>query len=463
MKSLLLIEDNKQQRKALEEFLNTTKNFLTELDVYLAPDGETARAILKQKEIDIVLSDLFLPDSTGIELAQELRGSGSQIPFLILTGEPSVESAVEALRKGANDYLQKPVELTQLKNKINSFLENINLKKENKNLRQRLKKDFQNNSVIGNSQVIQKILTKVEQISSVDVTVLLEGESGTGKEMIANLIHESSHRADKFFVKINCGALNKNLLESELFGAVKGAYTGAEKDRKGYFEAAHGASIFLDEIGEMDLESQVRLLRVLEEREVTRVGSTKARPVNVRVIAASNKNLLEEVEKGNFREDLYYRLSVVKLKLPSLRERVEDIPILFNHFIVKLNDKYNKSVVSMDKELLNFCKSYPWPGNIREFHNVVEGMLVLAREDILTMEDLPNELREYPKNSKFKLNLMYNFVPGLSLKKYEEEIIKTNLRFFNYNREKTANTLGITERTLYRKINEYDLSSKKSK
>ena len=472
MALVLLVEDNASQRQALEEFLErfleeslSGQNLLgqTPSEVYSAPDIERARIILKEKHIDLILSDLKLPDGTGIELIEEVRSRGSKTPFLILTGEPSIESAIEAIRKGANDYLLKPVDLILLKKKMEVLLETLHLRVENQSLKKRLQESFSTKGLVGNSKALRDFTEKVRQVAPVDVTVLLEGESGTGKEMIANLIHESSSRSKALFVKVNCGALTKSLLESELFGAMRGAYTGAERDRQGYFEAAQGGSIFLDEIGEMDLESQVRLLRVLEEREVTRVGSTKAIPVDVRVIAAANKNLLEEIEKGNFREDLYYRLSVVKLKLPTLRERMEDLSLLFNHFIVQLNDKYNKSVIKMSPELLSFCQSYPWPGNVREFANVLEGMVVLAQEDVLERSDLPPELQNFPnhKDSALK-SLSFEskaLRPGFPMIEYEKMIIAANLKFFHKNREKTAKSLGIAERTLYRKIKEYGLGT----
>jgi transcriptional regulator with PAS, ATPase and Fis domain len=273
---------------------------------------------------------------------------------------------------------------------------------------------------------------------------------------MANFIHQNSLRKDKPFLKINCGAIVKSLLESELFGVIKGAYTGADKDRPGIFEAASGGTIFLDEIGELDLESQVRLLRVIEEKTVIRVGSTKPIPVDVRIIAATNKNLLEEVEKGNFREDLYYRLAVAKITLPPLRERKEDIILLFNHFVVEFNEKYGKSVTKLSPEVLKFFQNYDWPGNIRQFRNVLESMVIMAKDDTLTKEDIPEELLKGPTPST-KKKLIDTIIPGITLEEYEKAIIQKNLEFTNGNREKTAELLGISQRTLYRKLNEYNL------
>ena len=456
MPTLLIIEDNNAQREALYEFLSGQELFSTPIEAYAAPDIEIAQTILSERKIDIILSDLMLPDGRGVDLVEQVRKKNPHLPFLILTGQPSIESAIEAIRRGANDYLLKPVDFVLLQKKLETLWESQHLRNENNQLKQRLQQDS-SLQIVGNAKVLHDVLEKVKQVAVVDVTVLIEGESGTGKEMIAEMLHGQSQRSGKELIKVNCGALTKTLLESELFGAVKGAYTGADKDRSGYFEAAHGGSIFLDEIGEMDLESQVRLLRVLEAREVVRVGSTKARSIDVRLLAATNKNLLQEVEKGNFREDLYYRLSVIKLSLPPLRERSEDIALLFNHFIIKFNDKYNKSVTGMSSELQKFFQAYAWPGNVRELHNLLEGMVVLAKEDILDMNDLPHELQNNRHHHRLSDNLEKSILTGVPLASYEAAILRSNLKFFNRNRKRTAQALGIAERTLYRKIQEYKL------
>lgn len=462
MASFLVIEDDPAQRAALEEYLTEQLGRGGDLadggshTVYAAADGELAHAVLKERPIDIIISDLMLPDTTGIDIVRRVRESAPGIPFLILTGQPSIETAIDAIRAGATDYLIKPVDFTLLRKKVAGFLETAALKAENKQLRARISETFRADNIIGNSSAIREVLEKLKQIAPADVTVLIEGESGTGKELIANLIHENSARAGRPFVKVNCGALTKTILESELFGTVKGAYTGAEKDRAGYFEAADGGTIFLDEIGEMDSESQVRLLRVLEEREVVRVGSTKPTKIDVRVVAATNKNLLEEVDRSGFREDLYYRLAVIKLFLPPLRERAADIPLLFNHFITQFNDRYGKSVTRLAPELLSFFEAYDWPGNIREFRNVLEGMVVLAADDTLQRAGLSPELQNSPRRQSNE-KLSQSIVAGVSLEKYEQAIIERNLKMNHGNREKTAQTLGISERTLYRKIKEYQI------
>ena len=452
MPSILLIEDNLMQRKAIAEFLNLQKIKGQGLIVWEASDLASASSLLKNKRIDLVLSDLKLPDGEGSSLIKETHQIDPKVPFLLLTGEPSIETAVDAIQKGAHDYLLKPVDLVHLKKKVVSLLETASLRVENQNLRHRLDENFATEGFIGKSSVLRELIEKVKQIASVDVTVTLEGESGTGKEMIANLIHQSSSRSSQAFIKVNCGALTKTLLESELFGSSKGAYTGADRDREGYFEAANGGTIFLDEIGEMEPESQVRLLRVLEERHVIRVGSTKPIPVDIRIIAATNKQILDEVEKELFREDLYYRLAVVKLSLPSLREHAEDIPLLFNHFITSFNEKYGKSVRGISKELTSFFQRYHWPGNVREFRNVLEGMVILASDDILQVHDLPLELARPSKSQPKGRKLLKNIIPGHSWKDYELVILQRNLQFFQGNREQTAESLGISERTLYRKI-----------
>lgn len=454
MNTILIIEDDDAQRSALQEFLEMQgKGKL--YDVYAAAEGGIAMTVLRDRSVDLVLSDLMLPDMTGVDILKSAREAGIMTPFLIMTGQPSIETAVDAIRSGASDYILKPVDLNHLKVKIEHLIENVQLKKENRQLRARISESMGTGKMVGGSPEFRSVVEKSKQIASADVTVLIEGESGTGKEIIANFIHENSSRSEYPFIKVNCGALTKTILESELFGTTKGAYTGADRDRPGYFEAASGGSIFLDEIGEMDLESQVRLLRVLEEREVVRLGSTKPIKVDVRVISATNRSLLKEVEEGKFREDLYYRLAVIRMELPPLRRRVEDIPLLFNHFVVEFNEKYHKSVTGMSPELKSFMENYDWPGNIRQFRNTLEAMVVLAREDILTKEDLPHDLSRAPRKQGDQL--IDSIIPGVPLKDYEKAIIEKNLRYTGGNREKAAGILGIAERTMYRKINEYDL------
>lgn len=450
MADVLILEDDPAQREGLVEYLTDT---VPDHKIHASETVEAARQVLHNHSVDLVISDMVLPDGTGLELLKE--SDNPDTSFLILTAQPTLESAVEAIRAGANDYLSKPVDLTLLKKKVLSLLETGALRRENKLLKARIEGDFGTRGIVGNSRELKDVIEKAAQIAATDVTVLIEGESGTGKERLANYIHQTSKRSNKPFIKVNCGALTKSILESELFGSVKGAFTGADRDREGLFEAADGGTIFLDEVGEMDLESQVRLLRVIEEKEVMRVGSTKPIPVNVRIITATNKNLLEESDTGRFREDLYYRLAVIKLTLPPLRRRREDIPLLFNHFVTEFNEKYGKSVTGLSDELMQFCQNYSWPGNIRQFRNVLEGMVVLAQDDILQYNELPEEIRNMPVK---KGNLVDEVKPGITLDDYEKAIIEKNLSFHMGNREKTAETLGISERTLYRKINLYGLS-----
>ncbi|HMX57220.1 MAG TPA: sigma-54 dependent transcriptional regulator [Leptospiraceae bacterium] len=454
MPNILIIEDDPAQRSALEEFL--TDYLGKKGNVFAAEDLETARTVFRDRKIQLIVTDLMLPDGTGIEFVKEIKDS--KIPVLLLTGQPSIETAIEAIRAGASDYLIKPVDLSHLQVKITSLLENSELKEENRILKARLQDRFSAKNIVGNAQIMKPILDRIRQVAPTDVTVLLEGESGTGKELFANLLHENSPRADKPFIKVNCGALTKTILESELFGAVKGAYTGSDRDRAGYFESANGGTIFLDEIGEMDLESQVRLLRVIEEREVVRVGSSKPAKVDVRVIAATNRSLQKEVEAGKFREDLYYRLAVIRIELPALRMRKEDIPILFNHFVTGFNEKYRKSVNALSPELNHFFQQYDWPGNIRQLRNVLEGMVVLAQDNSLTLADLPDELA-HPTRRTADKKLMDSVLPGIAMDDYEKAIILKNLSYTGGNREKAAKLLGLSERTLYRKIKDYGMEN----
>lgn len=454
MSSVLIIEDNEAQRVALEEYVQQLLG--KDGQVFAAPEGEIAFSVLADRKVDLILSDLMLPDMNGIDIIKRVRQDYIDLPIVIMTGEPSYETAIEAIREGANDYLLKPIDLTVLKKKVESLLENTRLRQENRELRERLSETFQASRVIGHSTQLQAVLEKCRQIAPTDVTILIEGESGTGKEIIANLLHENSPRNRHPFIRVNCGAITRTLLESELFGVVKGAYTGADKSRAGYFESAHGGTIFLDEIGELDLDSQVRLLRVLEEREVMRIGSSKAIHVDVRILAATNRDLLTQVEEGRFREDLYYRLAVIKLGLPPLRERVADLPLLFNHFVMEFNERYAKSVTTLSPELKQFFDAYDWPGNIRQFRNVLEGMVVLASEDILDKNDLPPELAGSNRRLSDK-RLNESIIAGMSLEDYEKAIIAKNLALQGGNRERTADILGISARTLYRKLKDFNI------
>ena len=456
MFEILIVEDEKKQSDALEEFLRGCQKDLSISEIYCAPEIDIAKFILREKNIDLIICDLFLPDGNGIDVVKYIRKKDKGIPIIMLTGQPSVETAVTALKEGAQDYLQKPVDLLLLGSKIKTFLQSLTLAKENQILRSRITEDFQTKSIIGESESLKKLLEKVKQISRTDIIVLIEGESGTGKELIANVIHENSARKKNNFIKVNCGALTKSLLESELFGYVKGAFTGADKDRSGYFESANGGSLFLDEIAEMDLESQVRLLRVIEDRKVIRVGSSKDTDIDVRIIAATNKNLLNEVKKSSFREDLYYRLSVIKVEVPPLRQRISDLSLLFNHFLVVFNEKHDKSVTSLTPALRAIFENYRWPGNIREFKNLLEGMVIFSQSEILDVIDLPSEFMEKSTSSDNK-QLEDDIIPLIALSEYERAIIKKNLDYFNSNRDKAAQKLGISLRTLYRKINEYNL------
>jgi len=452
MVRILLTEDDDSQREALEEFLGDSLHY----EVLSASNAAEALHLLKKNNFGIVVSDLMLPDGTGIDITKEIRKTDEFIPILILTAQPSIESAVEAIHAGASDYLTKPVDFALLKNKLKRFEEHIYLRQENIDLRKRISHVYGPGNLIGNSPAFLDVVKKARQIAETDVTVLIEGESGTGKEMIANLLHENSRRSKKPFVRVNCGALTKSILESELFGVVKGAYTGADKDRMGYFEASSGGTIFLDEIGEMDLEGQVRLLRVLEERKITRLGSTAPIDVDVRIIAATNRSLLDDVNENLFREDLYYRLAVIRLELPPLRVRKDDIPLLFNHFVVQFNEKYGKSVTQLDQDLLKYFQTYDWPGNIRQFRNVLEGMIVLASDDVLKKSDLPQGMDAVPRKNSGE-RLRDSILPGISLEDYEKAVIEKNLEHTGGNREKTAKILDISERTLYRKIKDYQM------
>ncbi|MFA7464780.1 MAG: sigma-54 dependent transcriptional regulator, partial [Syntrophales bacterium] len=353
-------------------------------EVFEAPDGESAIASVREKSCDLVLMDIRMLKISGLDALGEIKTFNPAMPVIMMTAFASVETAVDALKKGAYDYLTKPLDFDELKLAIGRALDHHSLREENKLLRESLGARFDRGNLIGNSRSMMRLLETVAQVAPSEATVLISGESGTGKEMIAGAIHFNSPRRNGPFVKINCAALTETLLESELFGHEKGAFTGADRRREGKFRQADGGTIFLDEVSEMSPAMQVKLLRVLQDREVTRVGGDEAVKADVRVIAASNRDLIGEVGKGRFREDLFYRLNVVSITMPPLRDRREDIPLLAQHFLDVFAKKNRKDVQGFGAKAMDRLLRYAWPGNIRELMNTVERAVVLSRSDCLT-------------------------------------------------------------------------------
>jgi len=444
----MVVDDDSAHRLMLKKLLGGWG-----YDVAEADDGAAAIEDVRRQLFDLILMDIRMLNISGIEALEQIKMINPAIPVIIMTAYASVETAVSALKKGAYDYLTKPLDFDELKITIERATEHNRLKKENEYLKSRLGEQFDRQNLIGRSQSMVKLLETVAQVAPAEATVLISGESGTGKEMIANAIHFNSARREAPFVKINCAALTETLLESELFGHEKGAFTGAERRREGKFVQAHGGSLFLDEVSEMSKAMQVKLLRVLQEREVTRVGGAEVIKVDVRVIAASNKNLKEEIQKGNFREDLFYRLNVVSLHVPPLRERKEDIPMLAQHFLKHFSERNNKNIQGYTPRAMQKIMAYSWPGNIRELMNAVERAVVLAHADFLDAAEIALIMGD----SASSVGAAESDRPpqNLSLEDVEKKSILGALDACGGNKSEAARRLGITRKTLRAKLQKY--------
>jgi len=450
--SILIVDDDKNSREGLKKFLEGL-----DYDVSTASGGEEALVIYRREHPDLVLTDVRMPGMNGVELLEKLKAENPNGLVILLTAYGTVEDAVKAMKKGAFYYLTKPVNLEELEFLVRKALQSRNLEEENRELKEALfRQRYESGQILGRSAAIQAVLKTVDQIAQSNATVLIEGESGTGKELIAHRIHELSSRAAKPFVAVHCAALTQSLLTSELFGHEKGAFTGASERKVGRFERAHQGTLFLDEVGEIVQDTQVKLLRVLQEREFERVGSTKTIRVDTRLICATNKNLLEEVRGGRFREDLYYRINVIYLRVPPLRERRDDIPILVDAFVKQFAQLNAKRITGIEPAVLECLKGYQWPGNIRELRNIVERMVVLSQEETLRVSLVPEDIR-HPRNGARHAAVPANPGGAQQLQDVEREFIKTKLAESRGNKSLAAKLLGISRRTLYRKIEEYKL------
>ncbi len=386
--TILIADDEQKARKVLTIGLSDKYNVIS------VNNGKEAVKELAENNVDLILTDLKMPEMDGIELLEFVKQKYKNIPVVIITAFGSVDNAVEAMKLGALDYMTKPVDLDELEKLIEKSLNYAKILDENIRLRDRLRKYEGFKEIISVNPKIKNLLERIVQVAKTPATVLIEGESGTGKQLFAQAVHYLSDRAEENFIEINCGAIPHDLLESELFGHEKGAFTGAINQKKGKFEMADGGTLFLDEIGELPLDLQVKLLHVVESQRFTRVGGTKYITTNVRVVAATNKNLKEEIEKGNFRQDLYYRLRVVYLQIPPLRDRKEDIPLLINHFLEKHSALNPRGKVTFDEKAIKMMEFYSWPGNIRELENVIQQAMILASDLVVTSELLPEEIVE---------------------------------------------------------------------
>ncbi|MFP4379210.1 MAG: sigma-54-dependent transcriptional regulator [Candidatus Sumerlaeia bacterium] len=425
-----------------------------------AEGGAQAVKMLKSEDenIDVVLTDLKMPEVDGLEVVR--AASAARIPAvsIVITAYGTIESAVEAMRLGAFDYITKPVNLSELRTKVEKAIQVRQLRLENEALEPVDADKFKFEGVIGNSSQMSAIIEEARMVAATKVSALVEGESGTGKELIARAIHYNSPRAEKPFVPIHCAALPETLLESELFGHEQGAFTDAHQQRIGKFESANGGTVFLDELAEIPLTTQVKLLRVLEQREVTRVGATHAIPIDIRLVAATNKDLDKEVEEGRFREDLYYRLNVVRIRIPPLRERPEDIPPLVEHFLKQLTRENRRPNISLTDRAMTALCSHPWYGNVRELRNVIEQIVVFARDTRVDIEDLPAslELTGFDAKPEEPATPKAGASPGadVSLAELEKEHILRTLKKMGGNRTRAAKKLGISRRTMQRKLKE---------
>lgn len=427
--------------------------------------GYRARAITSSREalallerngaVDVILADLQMPEMDGIQLLTAVKSRFPQIEFIVMTGYGTVKTAVEAMQLGAAHYIQKPLDQDELNILVERVMEKKNLEQKVDRLRAELQGKYRFENVIGRSGVMQTVLDKMSAACGNRATVLITGESGTGKEMVARGIHYNTFKDDAPFVPVNCGALPKDLIESELFGYRKGAFTGAIGDSEGLFLAADGGTIFLDEIMEMSPELQVKLMRVLQERKIRHLGDTREIPINVRVIAATNKPIQESLESGAIRKDLYYRVSVITIHLPPLRDRVEDIPLLIEHFLKKHQVAYNSSVTSVEPAVLEMLSKYPWPGNVRELENLVEMLLAYAKSPVIRVSDLPERIAEATILQK---RPAIGDDDVFTLKEAERKLIINALAKSKGNKSHAAQMLGISRKSLYKKLVDYSIS-----
>ena len=446
---ILVVDDDAAHRTMLRTLLGGWGYTIQEAD-----DGDTAIRRVQERAYDLILMDVRMVRVSGPEALRQIKAYNPVIPIIIMTAYSSVETAVETLKNGAYDYLTKPLDFDELRLAMERAMDHTRLREENRQLRERLGEHFDRRSLIGRSPAMLRILETVSQVAPSEATVLISGESGTGKEMIAGAIHYNSPRKDGPFVKINCAAITETLLESELFGHEKGAFTGAHRRKEGRFRQAHNGSLFLDEISETSLAMQVKLLRVLQEREVTRVGGEEAVPVDVRIIAATNKDLLEAIQEGRFREDLFYRLNVVSLRMPPLRERSEDIPLLAQHFLERFAGRNRKPIRGFTPQAMDRLLQHAWPGNVRELMNAVERAVVLARSNILTEEDV-STMDEAKGTSRAAQEESKPMSGSGSLEEMERDTILKTLEAAGGNKSEAARRLGITRKTLHKRLKKY--------
>lgn len=453
-KTILLADDDVNLRRVLE-FQLTEAGY----KVLTAQDGAEALDVFIGNDLDCVVTDLRMPKLSGLELLEKIKAANAEIPVIVITAFGEVETAVTAMKAGAFDYINKPFNRDEILLTLERALNFSETKNENRQLRELVDKEFRLDNIIGDSGTMRAVLNVVGRVSRSDAAVLITGESGTGKELVAKGIHFSGKRRDKPFIPINCAAIPESLIEAELFGYKRGSFTGATQDTKGKFETANEGTLFLDEINQMPLPLQPKLLRVLQEQEIVRIGESTPRKIDVRIIAATNQNLEKMVEQGTFREDLYFRLAVVPVSIPPLRTRREDIPLLINHFFKRAREKHGFENLKMSREVMNALSNYLFPGNVRELENLIERIVVLSDGENLTMQDVPDYITKPLQifgNVKFELP-----AENISLDEVEREIIRYALAMHNGNQSQTARYLGITRSALIYRLEKYGLDADK--
>jgi two-component system response regulator HydG len=450
--TVLIVDDQESIRLALSRMLSKEG-----YEVLLAAEGEKALDILREKKVNVMLSDLKMPKMDGMQLLKASKLVKPEVEVILITAHGTIEKAVGAMKDGAYDFISKPFKKIVINNMIRKAMEKQALVVENKYLHEQLAhtEHERHSDIIGQSDVMHDVIKLAEQVAPSQASVLIRGENGTGKESIASLIHNIGQRKDKPFIKVSCAALPDSLLESELFGYEKGAFTGAVNQKEGRFELANEGTLFLDEIGEITPSIQVKLLRVLQEGEFERLGGTKVLRSNVRIISATNVNLENAIKQKRFREDLYYRLNVITMNMPPVRERREDIPLLISHFLKIYQEMNNKVLDGISEDVLDILTNYQWPGNVREIKNVIERAVVLTQDRVITQKDLPENISK-EKVEERKLTIPF----GMPLREIEKKIIIETLRRSKGDKEVTANLLGITPRTIYRKMNSLEEGEK---
>ncbi len=453
---ILVVDDEESIREFLEIMLKKEGYEIT-----LAEDGQKAKDLLTKKSFDMIISDLQMPHVTGIELLKHVKESYPDTVFMLITAFGTTETAVEAMKMGAYDYLTKPFKIDEVRLNIQNALRSRNLEVENRSLKKELTKEYSFQSMVGNSPAMHAIFDMVKRVSQTPTNVLITGESGTGKEVVAKAIHYNGPLKDRPFITVNCGAIPENLMESEMFGHKKGSFTGAVADKAGLFEVADSGTLFLDEVGELPLTIQVKLLRAIQERVVRRVGATEDVKVEVRIIAATNRNLEEMVAKGTFRQDLFYRLNVINIKTPSLRDRREDVPLLANHFLKKYNERLNKNIGAISSEAMEILKKYDYPGNVRELENMIERTVALEGGATILPESLPPMVNTASGRKMASSNEIEMGDDGVDLDKVmgqiEKELLVKAIHSAGGVKKRAAKLLHISFRSMRYRIEKYNL------